>query len=227
MKLLSNLAVFLIACTFSSVVLAGRNTYEENMRAQGFITIAEYGKQLSDKANGGDKEAQYNIAWMYYRGDPPFQINYKKAYDYWSKAANNNYALAANMLGIMYEDGKGVVKNDTKAVVCYTHSASLKNFDGSMNLSRKYWSGEGIVQDHTVAYALNVVAAPQDSARAYSTQINRSKLEKWLTPIEIEEAKKLAKELKVSTNYYITIEKYLNLHGKTGFIKPIFTFKLD
>ena len=227
MKLTSNLVLFLTACAFSSVVLAGRDAYEENMRAQGFITIAEYGKQLSDKANSSDIEAQYNIAWMYYRGDSPFQVDYKKAYEYWSKAANNNHARAANMLGLMYEDGKGVAKNSTKAVVCYTHSASLKDFDGSINLARKYWNGEGIVQDYTVAYALNVVAAPQDSARSYYTINSRSTLEKWLTPKELEDAKKLAKELMVSTNYYIVIEKYLNSHGKAGFIKPISTFKLD
>lgn len=227
MKLISNLVLFLTYCVFSSAALAGRDTYEENMRAQGFITIAEYGKQLGDKANSGDKEAQYNIAWMYYNGTPPFQVDYKIAYEYWSKAANKSHSKAANMLGIMYENGKGIAKNNTKAVVCYTHSAGLKDFDGSMNLSRKYWNGEGIVQDHTVAYALNVVAAAHDSARAYQTQNNRSTLEKWLTSVEIEDAKKLAKQLKVSTNYYITIEKYLNSHGKTGFIKPTFAFNID
>jgi|GEM_PF-3101913 len=217
MKVLSNFVLCLVVWIFSYNVLAEP--------VINYLVV--YGEQLREKADSGDDKAQYDIAWNYYRGTSPFSRDYRKAYEYWLKAASNNHAPSANMLGGMYEDGKGVKKNDTKAVVCYTHSATLKNFEGSVNLARKYWNGEGIVQDHTVAYALNVVAAPQNNAKAYYTQISRATLEKWLTPREIEDAKKLAKDLAKSTNYFITIEEYLNAHGKVGFSKPLLAFKLD
>lgn len=91
-----------------------------------------------------------------------------------------------------------------------------------------YVNGFGVEKDFVVAHALYQIAIPLDSSRNYVEIGNRNSIAKSLTSSQLAESKELSKKLINSSNFFITIEKYLNEHGKLGFNgKPILAYKLD
>jgi TPR repeat protein len=54
---------------------------------------------------------------------------------------------AQDSLGLLYEDGSGVVKNLAKAVELYREAAGRGNEWAQLNLARLYESGTGVVKD--------------------------------------------------------------------------------
>jgi len=58
---------------------------------------------------------------------------YEKAVDYFCKSANLNCARAANNLGICYENGYGVVKNETEALFWYEKAAEQGFSESHLN----------------------------------------------------------------------------------------------
>ena len=123
-----------------------------------------------------------------------------KAYasgDY-AKAAKLNklYALKGDAqaqynLGIMYANGQGVVKNDVEAVKWYKLAAAQGFAQAQSNLGIMCAKGEGVVQDYVVAHMWSNLAAAQGNAKAIEF---RALIEKLITPQQIAEAQKLARE---------------------------------
>lgn len=66
-------------------------------------------------------------------------------------AAKSEYAAAMASLGMAYENGKGVLKNDEKALAWLTRAAQKGNVRAMTNLGAKYEKGEGVIQDYAVA----------------------------------------------------------------------------
>ena len=60
---------------------------------------------------------------MYYLGDG-VDVNYKKAIEWYKKAAEQGYADAQYNLGIMYENGHGVDQDDSMAMRWYAKAAA-------------------------------------------------------------------------------------------------------
>lgn len=79
-------------------------------------------QSLLEKAQGGDAEAQWEIADGYEHGCKDEQGNVvveeslKKAAEWFSRAANSGHASAQNNLGVMLSQGDGVVKNSKLAI---------------------------------------------------------------------------------------------------------------
>jgi uncharacterized protein len=75
-------------------------------------------------AQGGDAEAQTNVAEIYERGlgGPP---NYESAILWYQKAADQKYARALFNLGTLYEQGLGVEQDKLKALNLYRQSWGL------------------------------------------------------------------------------------------------------
>lgn len=65
---------------------------------------------LTRQAQNGDTEAQVDLAYEYYE-----QGNHAKAFEWYTKAANQGDADAQYTLGLMYEEGKGVRQNKSTA----------------------------------------------------------------------------------------------------------------
>jgi TPR repeat protein len=53
----------------------------------------------------------------------PDQLLYKQAVYWYQKAADQGYAEAQSILGVMYANGKGVLKDDKQAVYWYQKAA--------------------------------------------------------------------------------------------------------
>ncbi|WP_240331046.1 tetratricopeptide repeat protein [Helicobacter suis] len=60
--------------------------------------------------------------------------DYQKALEYYKKAASMGYAGAYNNLGIMYENGEGVVEDYQKALEYYKKAASMGSAEAYNNL---------------------------------------------------------------------------------------------
>ena len=78
-------------------------------------------------ADDGDRNAQYNIGWMYHNGYG-LSINDKAAFDWWLKSAASGDANSHFALGDLYFQGQGVEKNMAIALGWYI-SAALRQHE--------------------------------------------------------------------------------------------------
>ena len=81
-------------------------------------------KPLADE---GDRNAQYNIGWMYHNGYG-LSIDDKAAFNWWLRSAANGDANSHYALGDLYFQGQGVEKNQAIALGWYI-SAALRQHE--------------------------------------------------------------------------------------------------
>ena len=100
-------------------------------------------------------------------------------------------AWAQLFLGDSYRLGVGAPKNLTEAAKWYRLSAAQGHAQGQANLGLMYAKGEGIPMDHVRAHMwFNLVAVKGDSDAVK----NRDIIARLLTPRQMAEAQKLARE---------------------------------
>jgi len=80
--------------------------------------------------------------------------------------AQEGDAAAQFLLGLMYETGRGVAKNDTDAARWYRLSAQQGNADAQRNLGQLYESGRGVPQSFAEAQRWYRLSAEQGDAQA-------------------------------------------------------------
>ena len=102
-----------------------------------------------------------------------FALNHKKdraeAAKWFRKAADQNHAAAAAVLGYLYERGDGVKADPAEAAKWYRKSADQNNSDGLFNLGRVYEHGIGLSKDMAQArtyYSRAVAAGSRDASSA-------------------------------------------------------------
>jgi hypothetical protein len=101
------------------------------------------------------------------------------------KAAEHGNANAQFNLGVMYENGRGVDKDEAKAVEYYSKAAWQGQDDAQFNLGNMYFDGRGVAKDDSKAVAWWQRAAEQGHVEAL---VVLSALEK-----KAEEAERLKK----------------------------------
>ncbi len=121
----------------------------------------------------------------YDRGD------YATALKEWRPLAEQGIARAQSNLGSMYEYGEGVPQDDKEAARWYRLAADQGYAIAQSNLGLMYEYGEGVPQDDVQARMwLNLAAAQGDEL----ARINRDRLTKQMTPVQLAEAQRLARE---------------------------------
>jgi serine/threonine protein kinase len=100
-------------------------------------------EELSNMAESGDPEAQFNLALKYNNGEGVGR-DYKKAIKWYRKAAEQGNVEAQNNLGIMYDSGMGVKRNFKKAAYWFQKSAEKGNTLAQRNLGLMYENGQGV-----------------------------------------------------------------------------------
>jgi TPR repeat protein len=142
-------------------------------------------------AKQGFAKAQYNLGFKYDNGEGVPQ-NYKLAVHWYRKAAEQSMAWAQHNLGVMYDKGEGVPRNQRLAVHWYRKAAKQGLAEAQYNLGLMYQSGQGVLQDYVQAHKwFNLAATKRVKYRA-----NRDRLAKRMTPFQIAEAQRLAREWK-------------------------------
>ncbi len=128
----------------------------------------------------------------YNRGD------YATAIREWRPLAKQGVADAQYNLGVMYVEGLGVPQNYAKAVGWWRKAAEQGHATAQYNLGVAYHNGEGVPQNYAQAHMWHDLAASRFPPGEDRDKVvkNRDHVAKRMTPAQISEAEKLAREWK-------------------------------
>ena len=109
---------------------------------------------LIKPAEEGNIEAQHDLAQAYIYAFYVEEINYKKAFYWFERAANLNHLESQCDLAFLYESGLGTKQDYTKAYQWYRKAAKQGYPRGLFRLALLYADGNGVPQDYDKAYLL-------------------------------------------------------------------------
>ena len=92
--------------------------------------------------------------------------DYREAISWFRRAADQGNAAAQNELGVIYDLGRGVPRNDAEAVRWYQLAANQNLAAAQVNLGAKYDAGHGVRQSYREAVKWFRLAANQGNASA-------------------------------------------------------------
>ncbi len=123
----------------------------------------------------------------YKRGD------YDTVLKEWRPLAEQGNASAQSNLGVMYDKGQGVSQDYQEAVRWYRLAAEQGHAKAQYNLGVMYRLGQGVPKDYALAHMwMNLAAAK----RVKKAGKGRDLLEILMTPAQLAEAQRLAREWK-------------------------------
>ncbi len=133
----------------------------------------------------------YHRAVVYYQhGD------YAAAFRAFRPIAEQGYAKAQYTLGLMYDMGQGVPQDYGEAMKWFREAAEQGDAIAQSILGIMYRDGQGAPQDYTEAHKwFNLSVVEGDAAWATTTQL-RDAVAALMTPGQIAEAQRLAREWK-------------------------------
>ncbi len=97
------------------------------------------------------------------------------------------------ILGSMYENGEGVPQDDAQAIRWYRRAAAQGFAEAQSILGSMYADGKVVRKDFVLAHLWWTLAAAQGEKRAPK---RRDRLAKKMTPAQLAEAQRLAREWK-------------------------------
>ncbi len=102
------------------------------------------------------------------------------------------------ILGFMYANGQGVFRDYAEAAKWYRLAAEQDGAAAQAKLGFMYGKGRGVTQDYVQAHMwLNLAAARMPPGEERDTAVeNRDFAEKRMTPAQMAEAQRLAREWK-------------------------------
>jgi hypothetical protein len=168
-------------------------------------------------AEQGLPEAQFNLGLMYDKGQGVPQ-DYAEAVKWYRKAAEQGNAKAVKSyrkaaeqgnaeaqfnLGLMYDKRQGVPQNYAEAVKWYRKAAEQGFAEAQTNLGIMYFTGQGVPKDYVLAHmwfhlAISRYPASEKAKRERTEKIRDIAASK-MTPTQIAEARRLAREWKPKT----------------------------
>lgn len=141
-------------------------------------------------AEQGHVNAQKVLGFMYAVGMGVPQDD-DEAVKWFRKASVQGHPEAQVGLGIAYFRGLGVARDLREAHKWFRQSAEQGFARGQYNLGHLYEIGAGVLKDHVQAYKWYLLASGEGYTKAGGSL---KKLAENMTPSEIEEASRLAKE---------------------------------
>ncbi len=152
-----------------------------------YATALELWRPLAEQ---GVAAAQYNLGVMYRNGEGE-PLDYAEAVRWWRLAADQGYALAQYNLGVRYRNGQGVPQDDGEAVNWFRKAAEQGLASAQNSLGEMYTEGLGVPQDFVLAHKWFNLAAAQGNE---SARKERDRIAQSMTPDDISEAQRLARE---------------------------------
>jgi TPR repeat protein len=133
-----------------------------------------------------------NISDVYQGGLEAYnRKEYKTAFEKWEPLAIQGNAQAQSNLGVRYVIGLGVTQDYKEAVKWFRLSAEQGEAEGQYNLGVMYAQGFGVKQDYIQAHKWFSIAGANEYENGHKV---RRIIEKRMTPDQIVEAQKLARE---------------------------------
>ena len=110
--------------------------------------------------------------------------------------AEQGVAEAQLNLALMYANGRGVPQDYAEAMKWYRKAAEQGHAEAQVNLGIMYQNGKGVPQDYVQAHLwYNIAASRFPPGENRDTAVNnRDDVAKKMTPAQISEAQKLARE---------------------------------
>jgi uncharacterized protein len=173
-------------------------------RSHDYATALQLFRPLAEQGNA---IAQFNLGLMYVNGEGVRQ-NYSKAFGWFRSAADQGLLDAQNNLGLMYLSGLSPLNmfvSDPRsadavkkihlasAVEWFRKAADQGHALAQYNLGRMYFEGLGVPQDFVRAHMWFNLSAAQGEQSALR---DRDKVARRMTPAQLAEAQKLAREWK-------------------------------
>ena len=191
------LLTLLIFLSMAVTAVAGQFADADAAYARGDYATAY--RLLKPLAEQGNARAQYDLGFMHEKGQgvPKDDVEAAKWY---RKAAEQGNAIAQVNLGFMYDKGQGVPKDDVEAAKRWRKAAEEGFARAQYNLGFMYDTGQGVPKDYIQAYMWFSIAASRfhESERENRELAVKSRnlVASKMTPAQIAEAQRLAKEWK-------------------------------
>jgi hypothetical protein len=191
-------ALILIISLFMAVpAIAGPMEDAEKTYKQGDYKTAY--RLIKPLAEQGSPKAQTRLGILYFKGQGVPQ-DYAEAAKWYRKAADQGIDGAQFSLGVMYFAGKGVPQDFAEAAR-WLRKAADQGFSGAQAfLGYLYSSGQGVPQDYVLAHMWLNLAIPRLPPTTESFDklpiATRDEVASMMTPAQIAEAQKLAREWK-------------------------------
>jgi TPR repeat protein len=150
-------------------------------------------KWLHKSAEQDYAEAQTTLGYWYRMGRGVVQDN-EEAVKWHLKAAKQGSLFSQYDLGAIYESGEGTVRDYSQARKWYrkaTESRDSFNGQAFWDLAKMYDEGEKVIQDYARAHMWYNLAVAQGYTLG---QVYRNILAEKMTPAQIAEAQRLARE---------------------------------
>lgn len=99
-------------------------------------------------------EKTYQLGLCFYRGANGYPLDFGKAFQCISAAANAGNDEAMHMMGIMYKNGQGVQQSYPLAIDCFYRAIQMNSENGyaAFDLGRMYFLGTGVEKNYQLAY---------------------------------------------------------------------------
>jgi TPR repeat protein len=159
-----------------------------NQQAQYEATANE----LRKSAKAGDASAQNRLGLLYCEGKGVPQ-NYRQGKQWFEEAAKHGHSGAQVNLGTLYLHGDGAPQSSQMALFWFRRAAEQKDALAFAKLGLMYAQGRGVLQDFIQAYMWYNLSAAQGENKSAEA---RDALAKQMTPAQIAEAQRLAREWK-------------------------------
>jgi TPR repeat protein len=117
--------------------------------------------------------------------------DYATALQEWKPLAEAGDEAAQNNLGLMYNNGQGVIQDYKEAIKWYRLAAEQGFADAQSNLGVMFEHGHGILQDNTMAHMWYNIASANGNEKAGGFRDGRAGL---MTNTDIAKAQSMARE---------------------------------
>jgi uncharacterized protein len=181
--------VLLVALCLAAPAWAG---FKEGLNAYKRGDYATALREWKPLAEAGNLSAQHNLAVMYVTGHGVPKNDQQAVYWFRKSAERGNLKSQVSM-GISYNQGRGVPQDYSQAAFWFRKAAERGNALAQNSLGVLYGKGQGVPKDLVAAYMWFSLAANGGSKPAPK---NRDIIAKRLTPQQLAEAQRLAREWK-------------------------------
>ena len=138
------------------MLLKGRGVKQDVKKA------IEYFKILANEPECSkiQLDAQFSLGLIHQNGEG-VEKDFKTAFDYYTKAADQGHVEAQTSLGELYHEGEGVEQDYQAAFSWWTKAADQGNANAQYYLGCMYHNGEGTEKDDDAAIEMLLKAADQ------------------------------------------------------------------
>ncbi len=149
-------------------------------------------------AEQGNMFAQ-NVLGTHYASGIGVSEDDAEAVQWWLLAAEQGLALAEFNLGLKYDSGEGVPQDHAEAARWFRLAAEQGHLGAQEFLGAKYWIGKGVPQDYVQSHMwLNLAASRLTGEDLEKAVEARDSVAQMMTPAQIAEAQRLAREWEVA-----------------------------